>query len=333
MITGERPAPNADRDWQAALREAITDPAELIARLDLPPAWRDEIRAASGDFALRVPRSYVARMRPGDPNDPLLRQVLPRPEEMRAVPGYSLDPLAEWSDASDPGVLRKYAGRALLVTTGACAVHCRYCFRRHFPYGAASGTAPDRVDPEGRESIEEVILSGGDPWMLSNARLHRLTDALRRDLPGLRRLRVHTRQPIVLPERVDAGLLEWVAAWGGALVIVVHANHPQEIDASVRAGLTDLRARGAHLLNQGVLLRGVNDGLEALMGLSEALFSAGVLPYYLHQLDPVAGAAHFAVPDAEAIALVQALRDRLPGYLVPRLVREEAGASSKTPLA
>jgi EF-P beta-lysylation protein EpmB len=232
-------------------------------------------------------------------------------------------------------VIHKYDGRALLVATGSCAIHCRYCFRRHFPYGDETAAADHwrealdylRADT----SIHEVLLSGGDPLSLAPAKLAELTDALRA-LPHVRRLRLHTRLPVVLPERVDADLLAWLRGLPWPVAVVVHANHANEIDGAVADALARLRSTGATLLNQAVLLRGVNDDAAVLADLSERLFAAGVLPYYLHQLDRVAGTAHFEVDDARALALHAHLQATLPGYLVPRLVREEPGAPSKTPL-
>jgi EF-P beta-lysylation protein EpmB len=290
--------------------------------------------SAQAQFPLRVPRGYAARMRLGDANDPLLRQVLPLDDEDRLVPGFSLDAVGDGAAKGGTGVIHKYDGRALLIATGSCAIHCRYCFRRHFPYAeetAASGgwgSALDylRADP----SIHEVILSGGDPLSLSTSKLAELTDALRA-LPQITRLRLHTRLPIVLPERVDAEFLDWIGALPWPTVMVVHANHAHEIDATVREACGALRQRGVHLLNQAVLMRGVNDDADALVALSEALFASGVLPYYLHLLDRVQGTAHFEVPEAEALALRDAIHARLPGYLVPRLVREIPGEPGKTP--
>jgi EF-P beta-lysylation protein EpmB len=289
--------------------------------------------AAAKDFALRVPRSYVARMRKGDPNDPLLLQVLPVAAETEVVEGFVTDPVGDMNRRAAQGLLHKYQGRALLVTTGACAVHCRYCFRRHFPYGDESalqqGWQPAldhlRADP----SITEVILSGGDPWSLSDRRLKQLTDALQ-GIPHIGRLRVHTRYPIVLPERIDGGLLAWLQGLRLQKVVVMHANHAREIDASVRLACRKLSEAGVTLLNQSVLLKGVNDSVTALAELSEALFETHVLPYYLHVLDKVRGAAHFDLPESRALQLHQELTARLPGYLVPKLVREIAGAPAKT---
>ena len=323
------------RRWQLAWRDAVRDPRELLGLLGLDALAARVPEAACAQFPLRVPRSFVARMRHGDPADPLLRQVLPLDEELRPVPGFDLDAVGDSAARAGRGLIRKYRGRALLVATGSCAVHCRYCFRRHFPYAeetAAAGGWHDAVaaiaaDP----GIDEVILSGGDPLSLATPKLAELTRALA-PLAHVKRLRVHTRLPIVLPERVDEELVGWIATLPWPVTVVVHANHGNEFDADVDAAMARLRATGATLLNQAVLLRGVNDSLDALAALSERGFEAGVLPYYLHQLDRVAGAAHFEVDDARALALHAALRDHLPGYLVPRLVREVAGDGSKRPL-
>jgi len=324
--------------WQHELSQAITDPLELCRALDLDPALALGANAAAGHFRLRVPRGFVRRMRRGDPDDPLLRQVLPGAQELLEASGFDADPLQEQRSLRAPGLLHKYHGRALLITTGACAVHCRYCFRREFPYNSGEpGGPPARLRPAldaiaADQSIEEVILSGGDPLSLSTGRLAQLTDALRA-IAHVRRVRLHTRTPIVLPERVDAALTGWIATLPWPCVIVLHCNHTNEIDAPVRSACARLRAAGATLLNQSVLLAGVNDSLEALQGLSEALWSAGVLPYYLHLLDRVRGTAHFEVDEPRARALAAQLSARLPGYLVPRLARELPGAAAKTVIA
>lgn len=321
--------------WQQAWREAVRDPRELLAMLGLDMLADGISDAAAAQFPLRVPRGFIARMRHGDPTDPLLRQVLPILDEDRIVPGFALDAVGDGAARRGGGVIHKYNGRALLIATGSCAVHCRYCFRRHYPYAedtaAAAGWREAVETIRADASIHEVILSGGDPLSLADHKLAELTDALR-GIPHLRRLRIHTRLPIVLPERVDAGLLAWLRGLPWPIAIVVHANHANEFDAAVDAAMAALRDAGATLLNQAVLLRGVNDSLEALADLCERGHAAGVLPYYLHQLDRVAGAAHFEVDDGQALALHAALAARLPGYLVPRLVREVAGAPGKTPL-
>lgn len=321
--------------WQRLQAAAITDPAVLIERLGLDPALLPAARRAARMFPLRVPAGYVDRMRPGDPNDPLLRQVLPLDAELRETPGFVDDPVGDHAAMKTPGLLHKYAGRVLLIATGACAVHCRYCFRRHFPYAEASPTracwrpALDYIAAQ--RDVAEVILSGGDPLSLGDHRLAELVQALA-GIAHVRRLRVHSRTPVVLPQRVDDALLAWLRPGRLATVLVIHANHAREIDGPVREALARLREAGVQLLNQSVLLRGVNDRVEDLLELSETLFDAGVLPYYLHQLDPVRGAAHFQVPDARAADLHHALAARAPGYLVPRLVREIPGAPGKTPL-
>jgi EF-P beta-lysylation protein EpmB len=329
-------------DWQQQMAAAVRDPLELLALLGLAPGdlgpevSAATLAAAARDFPLRVPRGFIQRMRHGDPRDPLLLQVLSLPQELLEVAGYVHDPLGEATARAAPGLLHKYAGRALLVTTGACAVHCRYCFRRHYDYAADHDDAEPRwsaalTQLAADDSIEEIILSGGDPLALGNARLASLLRRLAA-LPQLRRLRIHTRTPVVLPARVDAGLLAVLQDWCERLVIVVHANHPAELDDVTAAALRRLGTRCTALLNQSVLLAGVNDAASVLAELSRRLLAAGVLPYYLHQLDRVAGAAHFAVEDSVALQLQEALRASLPGYLVPRLVREVAGAAGKTPL-
>lgn len=274
-------------------------------------------------------------MRHGDAADPLLLQVLPQAAELLDQAGYAADPVGDGAAKVADGVIHKYQGRALLVATGSCAINCRYCFRRHFPYADETASASSwraalaflRSEP----SITEVILSGGDPLSLSTSKLAEFTDALS-GLPQVRRLRIHSRLPIVLPERIDGELLAWLARTTLQKTLVVHANHGNEIDESVRAACARLRSVDVTLFNQSVLLQGINDSVDALADLSEALIDAGVVPYYLHQLDRVRGAAHFEVDDDSARQLIVGLRDRLPGYLVPRLVREVAGERSKSPV-
>ncbi|HKK13927.1 MAG TPA: EF-P beta-lysylation protein EpmB [Gammaproteobacteria bacterium] len=331
MIPRSAPPEHLPR-WQRELQRAITRVDRLLELLEIDPRSVALAGPAAARFPVRVPRGFAARMRPGDPDDPLLRQVLPGAAEDRPATGYGFDPLDEERSMVAPGVLHKYRGRALLTVTGACAVHCRYCFRRHFPYGQANPTgAWERVlgyladSPQTRE----VILSGGDPLSLTDERLAALSTGL--EAPGhVHRLRIHTRTPIVLPERVDRHLLGWLAASRLQVVMVVHCNHPREIDDAVAEAMRHLRAAGVSLFNQSVLLRGVNDDPDILCALSERLFDLGVIPYYLHQLDKVQGAAHFEVDDAAAHRLMDALHGRLSGYLVPRLVREQAGAPGKT---
>lgn len=322
--------------WRRQLRQCIRDPKVLFDLLQLDERLLFGARLAAGLFKLRVPRGFAARMKKGDANDPLLKQVIPLAQENLHPPGYLSDPVGDLQAMPVPGLLHKYHGRALLVTTGSCAVHCRYCFRRHFPY-AQSNPMKDHwtrildhlhTDP----SINEIILSGGDPLMLSDRRLSELTRALQQ-IPHLRCIRLHTRLPVVLPSRIDTPLLDWLGALNMKKVIVIHVNHANEIDDSVGEAMGRLASHQVTLLNQTVLLRGINDDAVSLQALSVSLFEIGVLPYYLHLLDKVQGAAHFEVSHTRARKLTAELIDLLPGYLVPRLVYEQPGAKGKTPVA
>jgi EF-P beta-lysylation protein EpmB len=323
------------RDWRELWRESITDAAELLDAVGLA-GRTDLLPPGDAGFPLRVPRGFAARMRQGDPADPLLLQVLPRAAEYRVAEGFSVDAVGDMASRAGHGVLHKYDGRALLIASGSCAVNCRYCFRRHFPYAeeiaAAAQWREALAHVRADTSIRELILSGGDPLSLATHKLEELTRGLAA-LPHVIRLRIHTRLPVVLPERVDEAFTAWLAALPLQKVVVLHANHANEFDAGVDAACARLRAAGATLLNQAVLLRGVNDDVGALAALGERAFAAGVVPYYLHQLDKVQGAAHFEVDDDRALWLMEALRARLPGYLVPRLVRELPGDPAKRPIA
>ena len=308
--------------------------AALLASLGLDAATLP-YAIVETDFAVRVPPHFRSLITPGDPFDPLLLQVLARADELVDVPGTSTDPLAEAGFGYAPGILRKYGSRALLLATGACAIHCRYCFRRHTDYGAAA-LPPSALDTAlaalaADPAITEVILSGGDPLTLSDDRLAALLAALGA-MPQLRNIRIHTRTLTTVPARVTPALVAMLAALPKPVVIVLHTNHANELDGVVAAALARLRGAGVHLLNQSVLLRGVNDSLATAAAHAERLFACGVLPYYTHLLDPVAGAAHFDVGHAEALALEDGLRATLPGYLVPRFVREVPGGLAKTPV-
>ncbi|MDX2458282.1 MAG: EF-P beta-lysylation protein EpmB [Gammaproteobacteria bacterium] len=320
--------------WQTLLAQAVKSTDELFTLLQIDPAQL-KTRTFTNNFPLRVPHGFVQRMNKGDSRDPLLLQVLPVQQETVATDGFLCDPLEELDSMPIPGLLHKYRGRALLTVTGACAIHCRYCFRRHFPYADANPTI-DHWQPsikyiERHPDITELILSGGDPLTLTDARLQSLTDELA-SIDHLRTLRIHTRLPIVLPERIDTGLLSWLESQKLKVVIIVHCNHPNEIDAGVIEAMNQLSRAGVILLNQSVLLQEINDDATTLINLSESLFSARVLPYYLHQLDRVQGAAHFEVDTATARKLIAEVSASLPGYLVPRLVREIPGMPGKTAL-
>lgn len=322
-------------DWQCSLAKAIRSPRELAERLHLPSAVIESAERSAADFALLVPESFLKRMRPGDLDDPLLRQVLPISAEQKVVAGFELDALNESQFRKAPGLLHKYDGRALLVLTGACAIHCRYCFRRHYPYSQE----PKRLDDwepafsaiEQDPSLREILLSGGDPLMLTD---ERLTNVIQRldSIPHLRRLRFHTRLPIVLPDRVTREFLDLLTSMRLTPVVVVHANHPRELTEDCADALQKLVRTGLLILNQSVLLRGINDSADVLEELSERLIELGIHPYYLHQLDRVAGTAHFEVAEELGQRLLTELRRRLPGYAVPCYVRESPGAEFKIPL-
>lgn len=322
---------DTDVSWQRAMKRAIRDGIELCEKLQID---RSELnRAAEGEFPVFAPLEYIRRMSPGDPNDPLLLQVLPQAAESQS--GGLLDPVDDLGNQRSSGLLQKYPGRVLLMNSTACAVHCRYCFRRHFPYsdvpvGIDSWTSSlDSFRHD--ESIREVILSGGDPLTSNDVMLGQLIDTINK-MPHIRRLRIHTRFPVVIPQRVCETLLEWVQAARMAVYFVLHINHANEIDESLRVAVRQLAQKGVTVLNQAVLLRGINDQPSDQLALCEELINTQILPYYLHQLDPVQGALHYEVCDAEAQAIVNHLRSQLPGYAVPKLVREISGESSKTPV-
>jgi EF-P beta-lysylation protein EpmB len=319
--------------WQEALSDLITDPKELITLLQLDPALLAAANKAASLFPLKVTRDFVARMEKGNPNDPLLQQILPLGKELILTPGYSDDPLQEANTNPVPGLLHKYENRVLATLTNACGVNCRFCFRRLFPY---EDNTPSRRGWEKivayiaeHPKINEVILSGGDPLSVSDKLLKHFSDALT-TIPHVKRLRIHTRLPIVLPSRISDEFIAWIEQLKFDVVIIVHMNHPNEINQDVRTAMQRLRRLGVTLLNQSVLLKGINDRADTLIALSETLFSAGVIPYYLHVLDKTQHTAHFDLDLETAKRLHQAITKSLPGYLVPRLVREDAGMPSKT---
>ena len=323
------------QEWLHEYQNAIRDPIALCRRLELPDSLHSAAKSAAEAFPVFATESYVRRMRPGDLHDPLLRQVLPLGSELESPRGYSRDPVDDQSFRQQPGLLQKYQGRVLLMTTGLCAIHCRYCFRRQYPYDqeprsrAHWQAALDQIARDA--SIHEVILSGGDPLTLSDGKLRWLIQQLDA-IPQLTRLRIHSRLPIVIPSRVNVELQDWLNASRLTVYFVIHANHANELDHAVWQSVERLQSTGAILLNQSVLLRGVNDSVPALQELCESLSDHGVLPYYLHQLDRVTGAAHFEVSIAEGKQLMKELRAKLPGYAVPRYVQEIPGQSSKTVL-
>lgn len=321
--------------WQTALAEAFNNPQSLLDYLQIEPEKLADQQLAQRQFSLKVPRHYADRMSKGDPDDPLLRQVLPCGEEMLDTPGYTDDPVGDLQAKQQPGLLHKYHGRVLILSTSACGVHCRYCFRRHYPYQNGTAT-PGQWQSilntiRHQDSIQEVILSGGDPLMINDQRLEQMFTGLQA-LPQLKRLRLHSRLPVVLPQRITPELLELLSNNQLQSILVLHANHPNELSPALAEACKKMRNAGITLLNQSVLLKGVNDDAETLIRLSEGLFEIGVMPYYLHLLDRVSGAGHFEVEPERIEPLKQQLLQQLPGYLVPKMVREIAGEASKTPV-
>jgi EF-P beta-lysylation protein EpmB len=316
-------------DWQYELANAVSSVDELLYELGLEHLQNKSVQKSA--FSLRVPRAYVNKMQRGNADDPLLRQVLPLTSE-NALSGLK-DPVGDLNAMAAPGLLHKYKGRVLLVTTGACAIHCRYCFRRHFPYSSSNPRKKEWQQAleylRTHDDLNEVILSGGDPLVLDNAKLGHLFTALEQ-IPHLQWLRIHTRLPVVLPSRIDNRLITLLQKLRFRITLVIHANHANELMIEEFEALQRLASAGVTLLNQSVLLKGVNDSTASLISLSRRLYQAGVLPYYLHMLDPVQGAMHFDVSRNRAVELLNTLRQELPGFLVPRLVAEKPGEASKT---
>jgi len=325
----------SERAWQKSLAEAIRDLPTLLERMHLQPADFSNRQVAAGDFPVLVPESYLRRMRPGDAADPLLLQILPSASELHSPAEFVKDPVQDEASRSAPGMLHKYQGRALLMAHGSCAVHCRYCFRRHFPYDREPHSREAwqpafeaiRQDP----SLHEILLSGGDPLILSNRRLFQFFQTLE-EIPHVRRLRIHSRLPIVLPNRITGELIDRLRSSRLRVVFVIHSNHARELTGDCAQAIEKLVDAGLMVLNQAVLLRGVNDTVPSLVELCERCVDLGVLPYYLHQLDRVQGAAHFEVPVATGRELMRELRRQLPGYALPKYVWEEPGGTSKMPL-
>lgn len=321
--------------WQRQLVEAFSSVDALCRHLKLDPASLPLIPHFK-DFPLRVPRGFVDCMEKGNSLDPLLRQVLPIQDELQHFPGYSLDPVGDLNAAPQAGVIHKYQGRVLLICTGGCAVHCRYCFRRHFPYNELQLSSQKMTQAldyiATRSEIKEVILSGGDPLLLNDEKLGSLLQNISR-IGHVRRIRIHSRIPVVLPARITNTFLQTLASLPQQIVLVIHANHANELSAEVADACRRLKQQNVTLLNQSVLLKGVNDSSDILCQLSEKLFTFGILPYYLHSLDRASGVGHFEVSEQRAKQLVQSMQETLPGYLVAKLVKEQAGAAHKIRLA
>lgn len=317
--------------WQKILANGFSSAQELLTFLNLPPELGCD--TAEKTFITRIPQRFVDKMEPGNAQDPLLLQVLATPQETLVSSGYSIDPLEEASSNPMPGLIHKYANRVLLTVTGVCAVNCRFCFRRHFPYAdnnpGQQGWQDAMTYIQEHPSIQEVILSGGDPLLASDRVLSGLLTSLA-NIVHVQTIRIHTRVPIVLPERIQEDLIQILTSTRLRVVMVLHCNHPNELDGDVQHVCAQMRKAGCLLLNQSVLLKGVNDNSTILAALSQNLFVFGVLPYYLHLLDPVQGTQHFDLSLEHALSLYDGLQSQLPGYLVPKLVREQAGMPYKT---
>jgi EF-P beta-lysylation protein EpmB len=318
--------------WQTQMQQAFTDFQTLCEYLQLSVEDLNLSDETAKHFPLRVPVAFATRIEKANPRDPLLRQILPIADELKFYDGFSDDPVGDLNAVKQTGLLHKYHGRVLLINTGACAIHCRYCFRRNFPYSNLQLNKQQENDVlqtiQNDSSIQEVILSGGDPLILNDERLARLFNEFAK-IPTLKRIRIHTRLPIVLPDRITDELLTIFKNSPKKIIVVVHCNHANEIDENVAKACQRLKSANVTLLNQAVLLQGVNDNVEVLCDLSERLFEVGVLPYYLHFLDKANGTGHFQVSETVALALLNDVQNRLSGYLVPKLVIEKAGELSK----
>ena len=328
------PEQNAEEQrWRQQLAQSLRTPKALLEQLQFDAQQVADLSANDQGFGTLVPQAYADRMQPADPQDPLLLQVLPQAAEGLSVPGFVTDPLAESEFNPSPGVVHKYHGRALLVAAGHCAINCRYCFRRHYPYDeqqrSRSQWQASLAHLAEDMDLEEIILSGGDPLALTNNMLFALLDEIEA-LPQVQRLRIHSRLPVVLPARITSALCERLESSRLQMVLVMHCNHAQEIDTAVGAACQQLAAAGVSLLNQSVLLHSVNADSTSLIDLSKALFKVGVLPYYLHLPDHVAGTQHFFIERDHGLQLHREMQEKLPGYLVPRLVKEEPGMAHKT---
>ncbi|MFO1256936.1 MAG: EF-P beta-lysylation protein EpmB [Gammaproteobacteria bacterium] len=333
MIPQIKVKAQSQRPWQNALKTALTDPRALLKALNLSS---DAIPWTENNFGMKVPLSFVAKMKQGDPNDPLLRQVLPVKFESEQTDGFVPDPLAERLQNPLPGLIHKFKNRVLVIPATRCPIHCRYCFRRHFPYDenninlSAFDNIADYIAKD--NNIHEVILSGGDPLFAPDRYLQSVIEKMTAS-EHIKILRFHTRFPITVPERIDDSFLTLVKHIKVQVVMVLHCNHPNELCNDIKAAVTLLKAAGVTVLNQSVLLKGINDNAETLIALSHRLFEHGIMPYYINQLDPIENTAHFEVPKEKIKELYADLLSNLPGYLVPRFVQEQAFKPNKIPLS
>jgi EF-P beta-lysylation protein EpmB len=317
--------------WQQELADGFSNIDEICKYLNIPLADNKATLSAI-NFPFRVPREFVDRMEKGNLNDPLLKQILPTVDEHIATPDFTHDPVGDLQSMTETGVIHKYQGRVLLITTGSCAINCRYCFRRNFPYGDFQLSSSKYIKAinyiESHQDISEVILSGGDPLLLNDQKLIGLIQKIE-SIPHIKRIRIHSRIPIVLPSRITTELCEYLLAVKKDIILVVHANHANELNDKVKFACKQLKSANITLLNQAVLLKGINNTVERLSTLHEKLFTFNIMPYYLHLLDKAAGTVHFEVSEDEGILLMNQIKKILPGYLVPKLVKELTGATNK----
>lgn len=315
--------------WRQIQRENFTRFEPLADFLELSDSLRKKI-LQHPRFALNLPKRLAAKIEKNTLNDPILRQFIPLEEELQPFPGFTSDPVGDEKVRRSKKILHKYQGRALIVTTSACAMHCRFCFRQKFPYETEEKGFDEELSYiRNTSSLSEIILSGGDPLSLSDGALAYLLGSLD-TIPHVKRIRFHTRFPIGIPERLDDSFLDLLGSVSKQIFFIIHCNHPKELDQDVVAALKEVQYLGIPVLNQSVLLAGVNDEEETLLALSEALLEAGITPYYLHELDQVEGAGHFAVPTERGKELIRFVQENLSGFGVPRLAREISGQPSKT---
>ena len=324
---------NLYSDWKAELSHCVSSIDDLLNQLGLNANNLSATEQAAIDFPIKVPQPFVQLMEYGNPNDPLLKQVLPILSELDIDSNFSTDPVDETNYNPVPGIVHKYRNRVLMIISPNCAINCRYCFRRHFPYDDNRQSKQQWLKAldylKTKPEINEVIYSGGDPLAANDNFLRWLTGEIE-SIQHIKRLRIHTRLPVVIPSRIDDQLLNWLSNTRLKPTLVLHINHANEIDTALSQGVNRLKQAGIMVLNQSVLLKGINDTSDQLINLSEKLFDAGIMPYYLHMLDPVQGASHFDVPRDRAVEIFNQIQAELPGFLVPKLVQERAGETSKS---
>ena len=334
MLTKPAKQPiNIYSDWKSELSNCISSIDQLLQLLGLSSKDLNASQLASQGFSIKVPLHYAELMEYGNPEDPLLKQVLPIEAELNQDPSFSIDPVNESEYNPVPGIVHKYRNRVLMIISPNCAINCRYCFRRHFPYQENRQSKQQWLQAldylKDRPEINEVIYSGGDPLAANDNFLSWLTQQIE-TIKHIKRLRIHSRLPVVIPSRIDTQLLTWLSSSRLKPTMVLHINHANEIDVKLCQSVEKLKTAGITVLNQSVLLKGINDSSQALINLSEKLFDAGIMPYYLHLLDPVQGASHFDIPVDKALKIFSHIQAELPGFLLPKLVQEKAGETSKS---